>query len=89
MQQLPSESIPQSFTPLDDSVTGTSPATGGDDAPANAPQPISAASVKPESDLSSVPAVEVLQAERDSVTLAPLANFRNAALISIMLMATA
>jgi hypothetical protein len=33
--------------------------------------------------------VEVLQAERDSVTLAPLANFRNAALISLMLMATA
>jgi hypothetical protein len=73
VQQLPSESIPQSSTPLDDTVTGTSPAAGGDDAPANAPQPISAASVKPESDLSSVPAAEVLQAERDSVTLAPLA----------------
>ena len=73
MQQFPSEGIPQSSTPLDDTVTGTSPAAGGDDAPANAPQPISAASVKAESDLSSVPAAEVLQAERDSVTLAPLA----------------
>jgi hypothetical protein len=73
VQQLPSESIPQSSTPLDETVTGTSPAAGGDDAPANAPLPISAASVKPESDLSSVPAAEVLQAERDSVTLAPLA----------------
>lgn len=73
MQQLPSESIPQSSTPLDDTVTGTSPAAGGDDAPANAPQPLSAASVKPESDLSSVPAAEVLQAQRDTVTLAPLA----------------
>jgi hypothetical protein len=71
VQQLPSESIPHSSTPLDDTVTRTSPAAGGDDAPANAPQPIP--SVKPESDLSSVPAAEVLQAERDSVTLTPLA----------------
>jgi hypothetical protein len=46
VQQLPSEGIPQSSTPLDDTVTETSLAAGGGDAPANAPQPISAASVK-------------------------------------------